>query len=179
MPRITVFCGSRMGSRPAYREAAEALGQSLARRGFGLVYGGSSIGLMNVIAEASLRSGGEVIGVIPRRMVDREIAHRGLSELFVVDSMHERKAKMAELSDAFIAMPGGLGTFDELFEITTWALLGLHAKPIGLLDVEAYFEPLSKMVEHGVQEGFVDPAHASLIMRAGDAETLLQTLFPL
>ena len=136
MRRVCVFCGSSIGNQPAYREAAEAMGALLAERGIGLVYGGGNVGLMGVIADAVLASGGDVIGVIPQSLADREIAHTGITDLRVVDSMHTRKAMMAELSDAFIAMPGGVGTFEEFFEVVTWTQLGLHRKPCGLLNVE-------------------------------------------
>ena len=136
---VCVFCGSRTGARPEYLEGARALGTELARRGFTLVYGGTSVGLMGAMADAALAGGGKVIGVLPQVLSDREIAHQGLTELHLVDSMHTRKAMMAELAGAFIAMPGGFGTFEELFEITTWAQLGIHHKPIGLLNVADYY----------------------------------------
>ena len=138
MKRICVFCGSSQGSRPEYRAAAEELGTELARRGTGLVYGGTSVGLMGVLADAVLRAGGEAVGVIPERLMKREVGHKGLTKLHVVRSMHERKALMADLSDAFIAMPGGYGTLEEFCEIVTWAQLGLHAKPCGILNVQGY-----------------------------------------
>jgi uncharacterized protein (TIGR00730 family) len=153
--RVCVFCGSAAGSRPAYLEVARELGRSLAEVGVGVVYGGASIGLMGELADSALASGGEVIGVIPRSLLAREIAHAGLTELHVVDTMHERKALMAELSDAIVALPGGAGTLDELFETLTWRQLGLHAKPIVLLDVDGFFDPLLALADHLVAEGFV------------------------
>lgn len=154
--RLCVFCGSRFGARPVYEEAARTLGQTLARQRIGLVYGGASVGIMGAMADAALEAGGEVIGVIPRGVFTREIAHAGLTKLHVVGSMHERKALMAEQSDAFLAMPGGLGTYDELFEILTWRQIGLHAKPLGLLDVDGYFGPFRGVLERAVSEGFSD-----------------------
>jgi uncharacterized protein (TIGR00730 family) len=155
--RVCVFCGSAFGSRPVYAEVARSFGRGLAARGIGVVYGGASVGLMGELADAALAAGGEVIGVIPRSLVAREIAHAGLTELHVVETMHERKALMAELSDAIVALPGGAGTLDELFETLTWRQLGLHAKPIVLLDVDGFFEPLVALADHLVAEGFVRP----------------------
>ncbi|NVJ28639.1 TIGR00730 family Rossman fold protein [Myxococcus sp. AM011] len=152
---ICVFCGSRPGARPEYTEAAKALGTELGRRGLTLVYGGASVGLMGTVAAATLASGGKVVGVLPHFMGAREIAHLGLTELVRVDSMHERKALMAERSDAFVALPGGFGTLDELFEIITWAQLGLHEKPMGLLDTRGFFQPLVTLARHMANEGFV------------------------
>ncbi|MBJ6764037.1 TIGR00730 family Rossman fold protein [Myxococcaceae bacterium JPH2] len=157
---VCVFCGSRPGARPEFREAATALGEELARRGLTLVYGGARVGLMGAVADGVVKSGGHVVGVLPRFMREKELAHGNLGELIFVDSMHERKALMAERSDAFIAMPGGFGTLDELFEITTWAQLGLHQKPMGLLDVGGYFQPLLAMVRGMVDAGFVPEAQA-------------------
>ena len=148
----------------------------MALRGIGLVYGGSNVGLMRAVAEGCLDAGGHVTGVIPRGMAEREIAHDGLSDLRVVGSMHERKALMAGLADGFIALPGGFGTFDELFEIVTWAQLGLHRKPIGLLNVEGYFDPLLALVEHAVREGFVKASHRPVILSGDDAEKLLDSM---
>lgn len=173
--RIAVFCGSRMGARPSFAAAAGLLGAALGRRGIGLVYGGASIGVMGVIADAAIAAGAEVIGVIPRGLEAKEIAHQGLTRLEVVGSMHERKALMSDLSDGFIAMPGGFGTYDELFEIITWRQIGLHHKPIGLLNVEGYFEPLRQMAARGVADGFIPPAHAELPCE-GDPEVLLDAL---
>jgi uncharacterized protein (TIGR00730 family) len=157
---VCVFCGSRMGARPEYLEGARALGTELARRGFTLVYGGTSVGLMGAVADAALAGGGKVIGVLPHVLSDREIAHKGLTELHLVDSMHTRKAMMAQLSGAFIAMPGGVGTFEELFEITTWAQLGIHHKPIGLLNVADFYGPLLALMRRAVDEGFIPETRA-------------------
>jgi uncharacterized protein (TIGR00730 family) len=183
--RVCVFCGSRFGARVSYLEEAKALGRSLARRGVGLVYGGASVGLMGALADEVLAAGGEVIGVIPQALVDpprgspawgREVAHRSLTQLHVVDGMHARKAKMNELSDAFVAMPGGLGTFEELFEVASWGMLGLHRKPIALLDVEGYWEPLEQMMRRAIDEGFVDPKHAALFVRVSRADAVLDAV---
>ncbi|HYT28807.1 MAG TPA: TIGR00730 family Rossman fold protein [Ktedonobacteraceae bacterium] len=173
MQRICVFAGSNYGNRPEYRQAAQALGQELAARGLGLVYGGAGVGLMGVIADTVLAHGGEVIGVIPRGLFKREIAHSGLTQLHEVGSMHERKALMADLADGFIALPGGFGTFDELFEITTWAQLGLHNKPIGLLDVAGYFTPLLALITHASTEGFIPPRHTGIILHESTPSALL------
>lgn len=176
MPRVCVFAGSSVGVRPSYRAAAEALGSAIAARGWGLVYGGGGIGLMGVVADAALAGGGEVIGVIPNALDTHEVAHRGLTSLRVVADMHTRKASMADLADGFVALPGGLGTFDELFEIVTWAQLGFHAKPIGLLDVDGYFAPLRALVEHAVAEGFVAPRYRALLDVDSDPIALLDRL---
>jgi uncharacterized protein (TIGR00730 family) len=174
--RICVFAGSSPGARQEYTAAAQALGREMARRELGLVYGGASRGLMGVIADAALAEGGEVIGVIPRGLFQREVAHHGLTALHEVGSMHERKALMADLADGFIALPGGYGTFDELFEIVTWAQLGIHAKPIGLLEVRGYFAPLLALVERATQEGFIPSAHTRLLLRAETPADLLDRL---
>src|SRR3954447_21219753 len=166
MQRICVFCGSNSGRSPEYLTAAATLGRLLAQRRIALVYGGSNVGLMGTLADSVLEAGGYAIGVIPRSLVDREVALLGLQDLRTVETMHERKALMADLADGFIAMPGGYGTFDELFEIVTWAQLGIHAKPIGLLDVREYFATLMALVEHAAKEGFVPPAHTALLLRA-------------
>jgi uncharacterized protein (TIGR00730 family) len=176
MRRICVFAGSNPGARPEYAEMARLLGHELAARGLGLVYGGSSVGLMSVLADAALAESAEVIGVLPRELFRREVAHTGLTELREVESMHERKALMADLADGFIALPGGYGTFDELFEITTWAQIGIHNKPVGLLDVADYFAPLMEMVRHAVAEGFVPEHHARLLMHEHDPATLLDRI---
>ncbi len=173
MQRICVFAGSNSGARPEYTDAARLLGRELATRNLGLVYGGSSVGLMRVVADSVLEEGGEVIGVLPRGLFRREVAHTGLSELHEVGSMHERKALMADLSDGFIALPGGYGTFDELFEITTWAQIGIHSKPVGLLDVAGYFGPLMTLVQHAAAEGFVPEHHIHLLLREEEPATLL------
>ncbi|AGC46368.1 hypothetical protein MYSTI_05081 [Myxococcus stipitatus DSM 14675] len=157
---ICVFCGSRPGNHPEYTKAAEQLGTELGRRGITLVYGGASVGLMGTVASAALAAGGKVVGVLPQFLGKRELAYLGLTEFIRVDSMHERKALMASRSDAFIALPGGFGTLDELFEITTWAQLGLHGKPMGLLDTRGFFQPLVALARHMAQEGFVPEAQA-------------------
>ena len=176
MQRICVFCGSQVGTNGLYRQAATALGQLLVLHGYGLVYGGGHVGLMGVLADAVLASGGEVIGVIPESMVARELAHTGVTQLQVVPGMHERKARMAELADAFIALPGGYGTFEELFEVITWAQLGMHRKPIGLLNVAGYFDALKALVDQAIAEGFIRAEHRRLLTIADDPSTLLQTL---
>jgi uncharacterized protein (TIGR00730 family) len=174
MQRLCVFCGSSTGSQPAYRESARLLGELLVARDLGLVYGGGQIGLMGVLADAVLQAGGQVIGVIPQSLVDKELAHAGLTELRVVATMHQRKALMADLADGFIALPGGFGTADELFEILTWAQLGLHAKPIGLVNVEGFFDPLLAWLDHTVEEQLVRPEHRQLLLQAEDAQRLLE-----
>jgi hypothetical protein len=176
MRRVCVFCGSNVGAHPAYADAAEAMGALLARRQVGIVYGGGNVGLMGVLANAALAAGGEVIGVIPQALADREIAHAGLTQLHVVDSMHTRKAMMADLSDAFVAMPGGVGTFEEFFEAVTWTQLGLHRKPCGLLNVNAFYSPLAAFIDLAVSEGFIKPVHRAAIVVDDDAERLLDTL---
>ncbi len=176
MRRVCVFCGAQSGSQPEFVHTAHELGRALARRGLGVVYGGAGVGTMRALADAALAERGEVIGVIPRVLVEREIAHSGLSELIVVDSMHARKAKMVELSDAFVALPGGFGTLDELFEVTTFAQLGLHQKPIGLLDLNGWFAPLAAYVERAVQGGLILPAYADLWSIEPELETLLDRL---
>ena len=174
--RVCVFCGSAAGSRPAYRRAAARLGAELARRELGLVYGGGSIGLMGVVADAALAAGGEVVGVIPRSLARKEIAHAGLTRLQVVPSMHARKAMMADLADAFVAMPGGMGTLEELTEVLTWAQLGLHAKPCALLDVAGYWRPLVRLLDHAVEERFLRPEHRRLLLVERGPERLLDRL---
>ncbi|ABS26802.1 TIGR00730 family Rossman fold protein [Anaeromyxobacter sp. Fw109-5] len=173
MNRICVFCGSATGTNTLYAETARAVGRALARRGLGLVYGGGSVGLMGAVANGALELGGEVDGVIPRALQARELAHGGLTRLHVVASMHERKAKMAELADAFLALPGGMGTLEELSEILTWAQLGLHVKPCGVLDVGGYYRPLVAYFDHAVQEGFLRPEHRRLVLSGDDPEALL------
>ena len=176
MRRLCVFCGSSVGNQPAYAEAARTMGALLAGRGIGLVYGGGHVGLMGVIADAVMAHGGEVIGVIPQTLADREIAHTGITELRVVDSMHSRKAMMAELSDGFVAMPGGVGTFEEFFEVVTWTQLGLHRKPCGLLNVNAFYTPLAAFIDQAVTEGFIKPIHRAMIVVDDDPERLLNSL---
>jgi uncharacterized protein (TIGR00730 family) len=176
MRRVCVFCGSSPGARPAYAEAAAELGRLLAAERIGLVYGGASVGLMGVLADAALAGGGEVVGVIPQALVDREIGHPEVDDLRVVGSMHERKALMAELSDAFVALPGGLGTLEELFEIYTWAQLGMHRKPCGLLDVEDYYAGITEFLAHAVQERFLPERHRAMLMVEREPRALLERL---
>jgi uncharacterized protein (TIGR00730 family) len=176
MRRLCVFCGSSSGSRPAYAAAARALGEALARRGLGLVTGGGRVGLMGVIADASMGAGGEVIGVIPEALAAKEVAHAGPTELRVVGSMHERKAMMAELSDGFVALPGGFGTLEEFFEVLTWAQLGLHPKPCALLNVAGFYAPLLALLDHAVAEGFVKPIHRALVLVEEEPERLLDRI---
>jgi uncharacterized protein (TIGR00730 family) len=173
---MCVFCGSSSGVRPGYATTARELGRLLAGRDIGLVYGGGSVGLMGILADATLAAGGEVIGVIPQSLADREVAHRGLSELRIVETMHERKAVMADLADAFIAMPGGFGTLDEFFEILTWAQLAIHAKPCGLLNVESYFDFLLEFLDRAVDDQLLKPAHRKLILVENDPRELLARL---
>ena len=173
---ICVFCGSNAGADPAYLRAAEAVGRGLAQRGIQVVYGGATVGMMGVLANAARGAGGEVIGVIPQAIFDREIGHTGLDDLRVVGSMHERKALMAELSDAFIALPGGIGTLEELFEVYTWAQLGIHAKPLGLMDVVGYYQPLVAFLDHAVQERFLRPEVRTLLAMSDDLDDLLAAL---
>ncbi len=176
MKRICVFCGSSLGSRPEYRVAAEELGAELVRRNIGLVYGGTSVGLMGVLADAVLKAGGEAVGVIPERLMKREVGHKGLTKLHVVRSIHERKALMADLSDAFVAMPGGYGTLEEFCEIVTWAQLGLHAKPCGVLNVLGYYSPLLAMFDHAVQERFLKIENRGLVLARNSVAELLGAL---
>jgi uncharacterized protein (TIGR00730 family) len=180
--RVCVFCGSSAGLRPAYAEAAKSLARVLADRNIGLVYGGSRIGLMGILADEALAGGAEVIGVIPRALVAKEIAHSGLTDLRVVDSMHERKALMADLSDGFIAMPGGFGTFDEFCEILTWTQLRLQHGPCGLLNVEGYYDLLLQMFDHATREQFIKPDHRRMLIAETTAtalvDRLLETSFP-
>jgi uncharacterized protein (TIGR00730 family) len=173
---VCVFCGASAGRRAAYAETARSFGASLAARGLRLVYGGGRVGLMGAVADGARAAGGEAVGVIPQELVDRELAHAGLSELRVVGSLHERKALMAELSDAFVALPGGFGTLDELMEQLTWSQLGLHAKPVGLLDVAGYWRPLIGLARHATEEGFVREADLAAIAVSDDAELLLDRL---
>lgn len=173
MDRICVFCGSSVGGSPIYRQSAEKVARAMASRGLGVVYGGGSIGLMGVLADAALAAGAEVVGVIPDRLAKRELMHAGLSHLRIVRSMHERKATMANLASAFLALPGGFGTFDELFEIITWAQLGEHAKPIGVLNVHAYFDSMLEMVRRMIDEKFVKEKYADLFVVDTDIERLL------
>lgn len=174
--RVCVFCGSNRGANAAYAAAAEHTARELASRGIGLVYGGGNIGLMGVLADAMLRTEGQVIGVIPEALMAKEVGHRGLPDLRIVKTMHERKALMAELSDAFIALPGGFGTYDELFEVLTWAQLGLHAKPCGLLNINGFFDPLLRFLDHAVEERFLRAGHRSLVVVESDPAGLLDHL---
>ncbi len=176
MQRICVFCGSSAGSKPSYRQAAERLGRALAKRGVGLVNGGGHVGLMGATADAVLEAGGEAIGVIPEALQQRELAHTAMTELHVTVDMHARKALMASLADAFIALPGGLGTFEELFEVATWAQLGIHHKPIGILDVDDYYRNLALWIDHAETEGFVKPEHSRLFHWDTDPERLIDRL---
>src|SRR3954467_9929979 len=176
MRRVCVYCGSSPGSDPAYREAAVALVHALAERGLGVVYGGAHVGLMGVVADEALAAGAEVIGVIPQALVDREIAHTGLDDLRVVGSMHERKAQMAELADAFVALPGVLGTLEELFEVATWSQLGLHVKPCGLLNVLGYYDGLAGMLDHAVTERFLRPENRAIVLVESDPAAMVDAL---
>jgi uncharacterized protein (TIGR00730 family) len=170
---VCVFCGSSSGHDPAYADCAAAVARSIVRHGGTLVYGGGRVGLMGIVADAALSAGGEVVGVMPRALVEREIAHRGLSQLHVVETMHERKTTMSTLSDAFLALPGGAGTLEEMFEQWTWGQLGLHAKPCGFLNLKGYFEPIRLMVEKMVSEGFLRPQHAAMLTFSDSIDELL------
>src|SRR5262245_40250457 len=176
MKRICVFCGSSDGARASYKDAARRLGVALARRGVGLVYGGGRVGLMGTVADAVLAEGGEVVGVIPHGLVVREAAHQALTELRVVDSMHERKALMSTLADAFISLPGGMGTVEETCEMLTWAQLGIHRKACALLNIDGYFDPLLAFFDNGVAEGFIRHEHRALLVEGRDPENLLDLL---
>lgn len=173
---VCVFCGASSGVSPAYREAAIALGQTIAQRGLTLVYGGGAVGLMGIVADAAMAAGGEVIGIIPQALKDAEVGHNGLTRLEIVDGMHARKARMAELSDAFVALPGGLGTLEELFEVWTWGQLGYHAKPLGLLDVNGFYSKLGSFLDHVVEEGFVRPQHRAMLKLADSPSQLLDAM---
>jgi uncharacterized protein (TIGR00730 family) len=171
---ICVFCGASSGHNARYGAAAAAVGERLASRGIQLVYGGGHLGLMGILADAALAVGGRVVGVIPRGLVDRELAHPGVTELRIVDTLHERKAVMAELADGFIALPGGLGTLEELAEVLSWAQLDLHTKPIGLLDVAGYYSQFEGFLDHAVAEGFVAERHRQLLLVDDDLDRLLE-----
>ena len=173
---VCVYCGSAAGARPEYRAAAQELGHAFAAEGIRLVYGGAHVGLMGAVADAALAAGGHVTGFIPQHLVDREVAHRGLSELYVVRDMHERKHSMAEQADAFLALPGGYGTLDELCEVLGWAQLGLHRKPIILLDVAGYWQPFLSMLDHAVQEGFLKKANRESALCAGTVREAITML---
>jgi len=176
MKSICVYCGSSFGGDPAYREAAAETGRVLAGAGIRIIYGGGKVGLMGALAKAALAAGGEVIGVIPDKLRGLELDHPGLTDLFVVDSMHARKAMMAHMSDAFIALPGGYGTLEEIFEVTTWTQLNYHHKPVGLLNVAGYYDALLTFIAHAVGQGFVRPVHRNLMQADTDAEALLDKL---
>lgn len=170
MTRVCLFCGSNVGTRPAYAQAAVAFGQALAARGMGLVYGGGSVGLMRIAAEAALAAGGEVIGVITEQLMEHEVGHPGLSALHVVPTMHERKALMAKLSAAFVALPGGFGTFDELCEMATWDQLGIHVKPLVVVNIEGYFDSFLAQIDRGVDDGFLKPEHRTMLARVSTVD---------
>ena len=174
--RICVFCGSSAGSRPEYRACAEELGAELTRRSIGLVYGGGNVGLMGAIADAVLAAGGEAVGVIPEHLMSREIGHKQLTKLHIVRSMHERKEMMADLSDAFIALPGGFGTLEEFFEVLTWSQLGLHLKPCGIVNVLGYYTPLLATLDHAVSERFLKPQNRALVLARETPAALLEAL---
>jgi uncharacterized protein (TIGR00730 family) len=170
---VCVYCGSSFGTDPAYLEATQTLARTFAKQGIRVVYGGAAVGLMGALADATLEAGGDVVGVIPRQLVDREIAHKGLTELHVVSTMHERKALMAELSDAFVALPGGIGTLEELIEVFTWSQLGLHSKPLGVLNVNGYYDGLGAFLDHAVEQGFQPAQQRAKLVMAADPDTLL------
>ena len=176
LARVCVYCGASAGHDPAYRRAAERFGAALVRRGIALVYGGGSVGIMGALADAVLAAGGTAIGVIPRALMERELAHQRLTELHVTASMHERKALMAELADAFVALPGGIGTLEELFEIWTWAQLGLHGKPCGWLDVNGYYGKLAAFLDLAVEQGFVQARDRARLLTAAEPDELLAAL---
>ena len=176
MPRICVFCGANDGVDPAHRDSARRLGAALANRGIGLVYGGASVGLMGAVADGAVAAGGEAIGVIPEMLMTKELAHAGLTALHVVGTMHERKALMAELSDGFIALPGGIGTFEELFEIWTWAQLGAHGKPCGLLNDQGYYDALLAFLDQVVAKGFLRRRHRDLLIVERDGAALIEAV---
>ena len=173
---LAVFCGSSAGDRPVYADAAADVGRALARRGVRVVFGGGSVGMMGAVADAALAAGGEAVGVIPHGLLAREVGHEGVTALHVVDTMHERKALLAELSDGFVALPGGIGTLEELMEVWTWAQLGIHRKPVGLLNVAGYFDALLAFIDHAVAEGFVRATHRDLLVVANTPEGLFDAL---
>ena len=176
MRAVCVFCGSNPGNHPDYAKAARALGQAIARRGATLVYGGAEVGLMGITANAALAAGGEVIGVIPQALMDKEIGHTGLTRLETVGSMHERKARMAELSEGFVNLPGGTGTLEEMFEVWTWGQLGFHAKPIGVLNVRGFYDPLMAFLDHQRDEGFVKPGLRGTLLCEPEPDPLLDAM---
>lgn len=173
---VCVYCGSSPGARPVFIEAAQQFGTAVAQAGLTLVYGGGKLGMMGAVANAALAAGGRVIGVIPELLLDREVGHHGLDDLHVVDDMHQRKKMMADLSDAFITLPGGAGTLEEFFEVFTWAQLSYHAKPLALLNTDGYFDPLLTMLQHTVSEGFMRPAYLDLLQVSTEPQALLQRL---
>ncbi len=173
---LCVYCGSSMGRDPAHREAAAAVGTLMAAKGVRLVYGGGAVGLMGVVADAVMAGGGEVLGVIPKGLFSNEVGHQGITELVEVDSMHQRKQRMAEEADAFLALPGGLGTLEELAEITTWAQLGIHDKPVGVLDLDGFWQPLLDFLDGAVESGFLRPANRELVVRITDVDDVLAVL---
>jgi uncharacterized protein (TIGR00730 family) len=177
MERLAVFCGSSYGTSEAYREGARQLGQEMAERGIALVYGGSSVGLMGVVADSVLEHGGKAIGVLPKLLEEREISHKHLTELHIVETMHERKAKMAELADGFIALPGGAGTLEEFFEIFTWAQIGLHEKPCGLLNINNFYNPLVHLLSHMAGEGFLQEKYLSLAIVDSNPKSLIDQFY--
>lgn len=176
MKSICVYCGSNFGNSPAYRAAAEALGRALVARGHTLVYGGGNVGLMGVVADTVMQGGGEVIGIIPRSLLEREVGHRGVTRLEVVETMHQRKQRMAELCDAFIAMPGGWGTLEELAEAVTWTQLGIHRKPLGLLNIEHFYDPFLAYIDNAVAAGFIRPQHRGLLCSAETVDGVFDAL---
>ncbi|MCT2536201.1 TIGR00730 family Rossman fold protein [Aquibacillus koreensis] len=176
MQSICIFAGSKLGKHLEYQESANALGKLIANKGLRLIYGGSKTGLMGAVANAVLKEGGQVIGVMPKGLFSGETVHNGLSQLIEVESMHERKAKMSELADSYIALPGGLGTFEELFEVLCWAQIGIHQKPIGLLNVKGYYDPLIQLVTYSAEEGFSGDAHMGIIQTSNNPDQLLQKL---
>lgn len=173
---VCVYCGSAPGAKPVYAEAAKAFGRALVEADMSLVYGGGRVGLMGLIADEVLACGGRAVGVIPELLLSKEVGHTDLTELHVVPDMHERKKKMADLSDAFVAMPGGVGTFEELFEVYTWAQLGYHQKPVALLDVDGYYDPLIAMLKHTVEEGFMRAAYLDMLQVAADPAAMIKLL---
>lgn len=176
MKAVCVFCGSNPGNHPAYAQAARALGAAIAQRGQTLVYGGAEVGLMGMVADAALAAGGQVVGIIPQALMDKEIGHKGLTRLEAVGSMHERKARMAELSDGFVNLPGGTGTLEEMFEVWTWGQLGFHAKPIGVLNVRSFYDPLLAFLDHQRDEGFVKPGLRATLLVDTHADALLDAM---
>jgi len=176
LKRLCVFCGSKTGNGSSYRTAAKFLGQALVRSSIGLVFGGGKVGLMGIVADTVLAAGGEVIGVIPQTLVDREVAHLRVNDLRIVNSMHDRKALMVELSDGFIALPGGIGTLEELFEVWTWSHLGLHNKPCGLLDVDGFYSQLSQFLDHVSREGFLQQGVRDMLLIDDDADVLIERI---